>query len=194
MAPGVADRILEIYRRNDFPTFIYTLRDDHLHIYHLGELSDNERAFMEERAHTPYKTFHIGEPVPKNLDNTMLVYTMQPTERSRSLYNQIRAVEGINPLFYHDIFGEEIAVLEAFSKEATKANAVRALARRCGADRIVAFGDNINDLTMLEVADVAVAVENAVEEVKQKADIIIGPNTADSVARFIAEDFAADNS
>ena len=41
---------------------------------------------------------------------------------------------------------------------------------------------------MMEVADVAVAVENALPEVKEAADIVIGPNTADSVAKFISSD------
>ena len=58
-----------------------------------------------------------------------------------------------------------------------------------GATRVVAFGDNLNDLPMLAAADLAVAVENALPQVRQAADIVIGPNTADSVARFILSDF-----
>ena len=42
---------------------------------------------------------------------------------------------------------------------------------------------------MLAAADLAVAVENALPQVRQAADIVIGPNTADSVARFILSDF-----
>ena len=33
--------------------------------------------------------------------------------------------------------------------------------KKTGADRVVAFGDNLNDIPMLQAADVAVAVENA---------------------------------
>ena len=51
------------------------------------------------------------------------------------------------------------------------------------------FGDNLNDLPMMAVADVAVAVDNALPQVKEAADIIIGPNTANSVARFIKQDY-----
>jgi hydroxymethylpyrimidine pyrophosphatase-like HAD family hydrolase len=94
----------------------------------------------------------------------------------------------VRPQFYHDIYGETIGIIEAFSSEATKAKAVRALADRIGADRIVAFGDNINDLPMMREADLAVAVGNARDEVKEAADIVIGPNTEDSVAKFIAEE------
>lgn len=61
-------------------------------------------------------------------------------------------------------------------------------AARTGARRIVVFGDNLNDLPMMRVADVAVAVGNALPAVKEEASIVTGPNTADSVARFIIDD------
>lgn len=50
------------------------------------------------------------------------------------------------------------------------------------------FGDNLNDLPMMRVADTAVAVGNALPEVREEAAVTIGPNSADSVARFILED------
>ena len=63
------------------------------------------------------------------------------------------------------------------------------LKEELGADRLVVFGDSLNDLPMLAVADVAVAVANALPEVREAADIVIEPNYTDSVARFIASDF-----
>ena len=68
-----------------------------------------------------------------------------------------------------------------------KASAVSELKRRSGADRLVVFGDNLNDLSMFAVADTAVAVENALPQVKEKADVVIGPNSADAVPRYIAK-------
>ena len=52
------------------------------------------------------------------------------------------------------------------------------------------FGDNLNDISMMKVADVAVAVENAYPEVKDVADIVIGRNIDDAVVNFIEKDFA----
>ena len=69
----------------------------------------------------------------------------------------------------------------------SKARAVQDLARQLGADRIVVFGDNLNDLSMMAVADEAVAVANAFPEVKAAADVVIGPNSADSVAKYIRD-------
>ncbi len=75
-----------------------------------------------------------------------------------------------------------------FGPQTTKANAVRRLARNIGAERIISFGDNVNDLPLMEIADVAVAVGNAVPEARQAADIVIDTNDTDAVARFILDD------
>ena len=90
---------------------------------------------------------------------------------------------------YVDIFGKDVGIIEIFAPEVSKANAVKRLARDINADRIVVFGDNLNDLPMMRIADLSVAVDNALPEVKNAASTVIGPNTSHSVARFIAEDF-----
>jgi len=183
--------LLRVYRETGTRSFLFTLDHDMIDIYHLnGKLLPLQRQFMEERLHSPWKRFHIDpvgkEILPQDISRTILFYTMLPDAISYSTYNQIKDIPGVKAQYYHDIYGPEIGILEAFCAGATKADAVRVLARRVNADRVVCFGDNINDLPMMEVADLAVAVENALPEVKEAADIIIGPNTADSVARFIS--------
>ncbi len=187
-----ARELLSIYRNSGLSTFIYTLGSDNvIHIYHIGEMSDLERKFVAERADTPYKRFHIPEngqsEIPEDcLDHVLLFYSMRPTAEVAPVYDAIKERKDLRAVFYHDIFGEEIALMEVFGPQASKANAVRILADRLGADRIVAYGDNVNDLPILEIADDAVAVENAVEAVKKAAKRVIGPNTADSVASDIS--------
>ena len=50
---------------------------------------------------------------------------------------------------------------------------------------IVAFGDNYNDLPMFEVAGTAVAMSNASDDIKAKADVIALSNESDGVARYL---------
>ncbi|MDX8921603.1 HAD hydrolase family protein, partial [Salmonella enterica] len=50
---------------------------------------------------------------------------------------------------------------------------------------VIAFGDNYNDISMLEAAGTGVAMGNADETVKARADVVIGDNTTDSIAKFI---------
>lgn len=68
-----------------------------------------------------------------------------------------------------------------------KASALKTLVEHMGIDLsdVVAFGDDVNDLGMLKLAGTAVAVSNAVDEVKAVADHITGSNDQDGVAKFL---------
>ena len=73
--------------------------------------------------------------------------------------------------------------------EATKSKAIAALAEHWGIRReeIAAFGDDINDIDMLQFCGISVAVGNAIDEVKAVADYICDTNENDGVARWIEE-------
>ncbi len=186
-----AERVVKALHSHSLPSFIYTLSNGVINIYHYGPLSETEKEFISQRDDSQFKIFHIPESgtsiLPEPLENVVLFYAMQPSARSEAAYHDIRRIEGCNPIYYHDLYGPDLGILEVFSSKASKANALRRLKEQTGAERVVVFGDNINDLPMMREADLAVAVENAVAEVKEAADIIIGPNTSDSVARYILD-------
>ncbi len=79
--------------------------------------------------------------------------------------------------------------LEILPEKATKASAVLQLKEYCGCDRLVVFGDGINDIPMFKTADECYAVENAAAELKEIAGGIIGNNNEDSVAEFLEKIF-----
>lgn len=72
---------------------------------------------------------------------------------------------------------------------ATKANAIRKLKKIWNCDRVVSFGDAVNDIPMFEISDECYAVENAVEELKAAATGIIDSNENDGVARWLKEHY-----
>ncbi len=86
---------------------------------------------------------------------------------------------------YQDIYCENSYLLEVYSERATKANGIKKLKAKGHFDKVIVFGDQLNDQNMFQMADEAYAVENAVEEIKQYATGIIGTNNEDSVAKFI---------
>lgn len=76
--------------------------------------------------------------------------------------------------------------LEIMPAGATKAQGVARLRARLKADRVVCFGDAINDLSLFEVADVSYAVQNAAPELKARATrVLSGTNEQDAVARAL---------
>ncbi len=77
--------------------------------------------------------------------------------------------------------------LEFTDAEASKGNALRWIAEKNGIDRseIMSLGDSTNDLSMLEYASLGVAMGNAMPEVKEKADLVIGDCGDDGWAEFV---------
>jgi hydroxymethylpyrimidine pyrophosphatase-like HAD family hydrolase len=75
--------------------------------------------------------------------------------------------------------------LEVGSLDGTKAAALEAVVSAVAADRLVCFGDNMNDLPMFAMADESLAVANATDEVQRSATGVIGPNTAEGVAEWL---------
>lgn len=74
--------------------------------------------------------------------------------------------------------------LEIMNKAATKAEAIRFMERHLNvsAEEIIAFGDNFNDLDMLQYAGLSVAMGNAPQEIKQAAKEITASNDEDGIA------------
>jgi 5-amino-6-(5-phospho-D-ribitylamino)uracil phosphatase len=70
---------------------------------------------------------------------------------------------------------------------ASKEHALRAIAESAGVGlaQTTVFGDEINDVPMFQVAGRAVAVGNAVPELKRIAHEVIGPHDQDSVIEYI---------
>jgi len=74
-------------------------------------------------------------------------------------------------------------------KEAVKSKAVAALADYWGIEKseIAAFGDDLNDIDLLQFCGVSVAVGNALDEAKAAAGYISEDNENDGVAKWIEE-------
>lgn len=85
---------------------------------------------------------------------------------------------------------DDIMWLEIMPERATKAEAALQLKKMCGCDRLVVFGDGVNDIPMFKAADEGYAVENAVEELKEIATEIIGGNQQDGVAEWLKQHYS----
>ncbi|MEU5724967.1 HAD family hydrolase [Micromonospora sp. NPDC047738] len=77
--------------------------------------------------------------------------------------------------------------LEIHAAGGTKALAARRLADELGTGRMIAFGDNVNDVPLFGVADELCAVANAVPELRALATRTIRSNDEDGVARWLEE-------
>ena len=77
--------------------------------------------------------------------------------------------------------------LEIMPKKASKAEAIKRLKEIWHCDRVVSFGDAVNDIPMFEISDECYAVANAVPELKTHATGEIASNDEDGVAKWLAQ-------
>ena len=99
-----------------------------------------------------------------------------------------------------DIFGDELKYIlapEAYigcyfltilHKNADKSHGIQSVSEYVGFDlnKLTVFGDNFNDVGMFDLAGTAVAMQNAQDGVKSKADIILPhTNDEDGVAKYL---------
>lgn len=184
--------IVDAMRRHGINLFAYVAQPDgFIQVYHPGaRLTEAESRFVALRRNLQLKHFNLGTPLPAaDHKSTILFFGMGDYGSITALAGELRELTDCYVSYYKDIYLPDLWLLEVFARGVSKAEGVRRLRDRLGVERVVAFGDNLNDIPMLRVADVAVAVDNALPETKAAADVIIGPNTADSVALYIEEDF-----
>ena len=107
-------------------------------------------------------------------------------EKLDPVYDRVKLSDEWVCVYQKDTYRSEYW-LEICPEEATKAYAIKKICELCDCDKIVVFGDSLNDISMFEAADEAYAVENAMCELKDKATGIILSNEEDGVARWLEE-------
>ena len=123
-------------------------------------------------------TAFIRQPVAKLL-------MMDTPDRIAALYEEAKALFAGRA----SLTCSKAYFLECNPLKATKGNALTWCAKHFGFDmsELVAFGDSLNDVSMLAAAGTGIAMGNAREDVKAMGFPICGRNDEDGVARYIDE-------
>ncbi len=186
----VIEQLLLLFAQNDIHPFVYRRNGNQIQAYHINHFTPAEEQFIGQRISTPFKRLITTDMLlAENPDECMLIFCMGEFTKLRAVTDQLEAMQiDCSPVCYHDIFNESQGILEIYASGTTKASAIHRLAKQVQAERIVVFGDNLNDLPMMRNATHSLAVSNAFDEVKQAADEIIGSNNEDAVAQWIMTD------
>ena len=150
--------------------FYYSMRNDYAASY--------ARASCLEGEYVGDLTEFIRQPVAKLLMMDEPERIAALLEEARALFAGRASLTCSKPYF-----------LECNPLRATKGNALRWCARHFGfaMEELLAFGDSLNDVSMLEAAGKGVAMGNAREDVKAMGFPVCGSNDEDGVARYIEE-------
>lgn len=117
------------------------------------------------------------------------IYKVLVSELSGAERRETEAFTGGLP--HLDFTSSEPGLLDVGAAAVNKGSALKELARLMGlrTEQICVFGDYQNDIPMFEAAGFSIAMENADETVKSRADAVTGTNDENGVAVAIKKYF-----
>lgn len=179
------------------------LREDARKIWELGQTYNTTMCIwagnrlygnrLDERIHD-YKKLSGVEPILAEDIETLLDIGITKI----LWYDEVERIESFLTQLSTDLFCEvsyctsKPTFLEFFSKKVSKAVAMEKIGELLGIAReeMVAIGDGLNDLSMIQYAGLGVAMGNAAKEVKENAQIITDTNDEEGVRRALEKFFA----
>lgn len=183
----VVQSMLELALPQGIDPFIYTLGEKH-QLYYLNATNPGSQHYVKSLegdgrlCQVPRFDFQKDEKV----SGFLLIDTH---ERLEPIYQALdeKHFDHLNLYFAEDVSMKGYYWLQSFHQEASKGNMVKILAKNMQTplEQVVVFGDYLNDLDMFRIAGHAIAMENALQEVKESANEIIGSNAQGAVLQYL---------
>lgn len=178
--------IIEVLQRLHMTGLMYQLKDGAQTTYYETQLHQPIRDFMEERRvryNKPFQEVTSFADVP--LEEIVFFTLLDAYEKIEQAEAALKGIAGIELSISQNVYQPELWYLEIHGDQASKKNGVHYLKEKYGFQKVIGFGDNLNDLPLFAACDTAVAVKNAREEVKAAADDVCEANVADGVVKWI---------
>lgn len=189
MSQKTGEDIEKLFSRFGKNPLFYFEQNGKLAVHYVKLDNKYIEAYVNEREAFFNKEFF--EVLSINFENCggfVYTVTLDQKENLEQLHDGMLKISGLCCNFYRDNY-TGCYFLEAMKDNVSKASGALELKKMLGADRIVAFGDNVNDIPLFRLADECYAVENACDELKAIATGVIESNDSDAVARFISQRF-----
>ena len=178
---------VDFFNRLDLAPLVYSYINGRERVSYLADRMEDVSGYVESRRGD--KRLRPVKSRKELFEGTVFYFTLLNPKTDYAALDEVFSREnGFAVNLMPDTYNKNEMWYEIFSRNASKAAALLQVLELTRADRLVCFGDNNNDISMIRAADVGVAVSNACPELKKAADIVIGSCEEGSVARFIAEE------
>lgn len=187
LAAPVARRIVGGYLDRGLRPFVYALdAAGRQHVYYQGIDNVCEEDYVSRRLAAGDGRFRLVNDFHAALDEAVLaINAIDTPHRLGPIAAELSDDPDIFAHFGPDIYVPGFVWLEVCHPRANKGDAVRFVKHHVGAQRLVCFGDNANDLEMFAVADESYAVANAHAATICAASGVIGANGEHGVAVYL---------
>ncbi len=176
--------------------FISTYDGRRDNIYHAGIQNPGQRWYYEDRVRMGDPRLRPPRPLLDVLEEEVICFTLIDREEGlRALQRELESLYGpcLRIHLARHLYCPGYSWLTIYDARATKAHGLKRLLEMLGEDArdMTVFGDDVNDIDMFQMAGRAVAVGNAIPEVKACAHEIIGINDEDCVAVYLRNTYPA---
>ncbi len=180
LGEGAADLLQDLYEHNVYP-IVYAYVN---HMERFSYIVEKSTCYLMDFIGTRDDVRRRPVKTESQLSEGDIFYItcIDEAEKLLPLYEKYK--EKYHCIYHEDIYSGE-HWLEMISPEANKAKAALTLKEKYGCDKLVVFGDDVNDMEMFQVADESYAVYNAVDELKKMATEVIPQNNEDGVALWL---------
>ena len=198
LPPCIAHDLWTLFDGRGYSPFLFTFDGVADRFYYTADSlrNDGMRRFHRKREIRQDPRMRRLSHLREGLDDHVVLFTLiDSLPGIQDLEQEIRRRHGaavqIHTQDRYDAVWYQLTVLDA---RATKEHGAAVLKRLLDlADcRLVAFGDQVNDLGMFRMADEAYAVADSAPELAEHATAIIGSNDDDAVARWLEHRWEAD--
>lgn len=183
----VINQMMAIVEPRKISPFIYTYGDKHRVYYktasnlgaqaYINSLSDDKRAQK------------VDEFIFSRSERISGFLLIDSGEALEPVHNELRSLyrDELNIYFARDVSNPNFYWLQSFHQKANKGKMLKQMTQYLGIplSKTVVFGDYLNDLDMFKVAGHAIAVENALPEVKSAARHVISSNIDQGVIFYL---------
>lgn len=182
------DNIIDLLSSVPIRPIVYSLGDKNKEIVSWMSLCDTDSSgilsFITSRnlEITLQRAYSVEQLLSGDIYYLASIGNEENARRMECLFNDI---DGLSFTIQEDSYQDGLYWFEAFNKDATKEKSIQKLKKHVNADKVVCFGDNLNDISMFQAADYSIAVANAYPKLKEIANDITLTNDLDGVATWL---------
>ncbi|MEM6884746.1 MAG: HAD family hydrolase [Verrucomicrobiota bacterium] len=164
------------------------------HVYHTSERNGGMDYYLNEREQAGDPRLRLTQDWSEIFKEEVVCFTAvdyeEPMRRLREVLQERFGGE-LTMHLWDDTYATGWWWLMIHHPDACKGKAIRALQKSQGMTehQVTVFGDQVNDLGMMAVADRKIAVANACPQILEAADLVVKSNEYDPVTEFIIRDW-----
>ena len=187
--PIAARTVVAVCRRLHTEPFVFSFKEGYMDLQYVSAASANSKKFIETRGRY-YRSCRQVDSINTSGKIPFIALVGDKPELE-NLEKQFSRIKGIQTVLFPNEKGD-YCFLEIYPEKAGKGDGAKLFKEKYGFNKIVAFGDNLNDIPMLKAADFSVAVANGYTDLKKIANLEIDGCDQDSVANYLLMEWARD--